>query len=479
MIWKRSSTAAPMSVTNAVYLQPVAAKPPCIRDEDTMPTIITPFAGLRYNPDRVGGLDSVMTPPYDVIGAAERQAYIEQSPFSMIHLILGAECEEDTPTHNRFTRAAALLKKWRHDGILLPESRPALYLYQQTFTIDGQAITRTGFISRVRLADYQEGVIFPHEQTFAGPKADLLRLWLACRANLSQVFAVYQDVSQTLAGIFRSVAQAPPQVIVPHWGEGEHRLWVITDPAVIEQVQQSMRVHPLVIADGHHRYETALALRDAIRQQHGAQDITTPHEHIMMYCANIHDPGVLALPTHRLLHDMPITDLGALLRRIPWAQTEVYPCEQYGNDLVQLQRHLEEVLRQRRDNGSIFCFYVGGHSCYIVTVSNAVASRQVQAPTASEAWKQLDVSVLHHGLLPALQALQPQPDRQPSITYARADDSALQRAADGACDLVILMNPTPLEAMAAVAKGGERMPPKSTYFYPKLPTGLVINGFDV
>jgi uncharacterized protein (DUF1015 family) len=354
-----------------------------------------------------------------------------------------------------------------------------LYLYQQTFTIDGQSSTRSGFISRVRLADYQEGVIFPHEQTFAGPKADLLRLWNACRANLSQIFAVYQDASQTLASIFRSAAQAPPQVIVPRWGEGEHRLWVITDPAIIEQVQQAMGANPLVIADGHHRYETALALRDAIRHQRGAQDMTAPHEHIMMYCANIDDPGVLALPTHRLIQDMPITNLEALLRRIPWAQTEVYPCQPHGDNLSQLQRHLEGVLRQRRANGSIFCFYAGGHSCYIVTVPKAVATRQVQVTTASEAWKQLDVSVLHHGLLPALQALQPEPARQPAIAYARADDSALQRAADGACDLVILMNPTPLAAMAAVAKGGERMPPKSTYFYPKLPTGLVINGFDV
>lgn len=444
-----------------------------------MPTMITPFAGLRYNPDKVGDLDNVMTPPYDVIGDAERQGYIAQSPFSMIHLILGAEFDDDTPANNRFTRAAALLKAWRHDGLLLPEPRPALYLYQQTYTIDGQSFTRTGFVSRVQLADYREGVIFPHEQTFAGPKADLLRLWHACRANLSQVFAVYQDASQTLEGIFKPVMQTPPQVIVPHWVEGEHRLWVITAPAIIEQVQQAMRLHPLVIADGHHRYETALALRDTIRQQHGAQDITAPHEHIMMYCANIHDPGVLALPTHRLIQGMPSTDLEVLLRRISWAQIEVYPCEPYGDNLVKLQRHLEDVLRQRQADGCIFCFYAGGHSCYIITVPKAAATQQVQAEEASEAWKQLDVSVLHHGLLPALQALQPQPDKQPEIAYARADDSALQRVMDGSCDLAILMNPTPLEAMATVAKGGERMPPKSTYFYPKLPTGLVINGFDI
>lgn len=443
-----------------------------------MPTMIKPFAGLRYNSHLCNDLGRLMTPPYDVISEAERQAYLKQSPFSMIHLILGAEHKEDTALDNRFTRSAALLQAWRRDGILVPESQPALYLYQQTFTVDDRPLTRSGFISRVRLADYREGVIFPHEQTFAGPKADLLRLWQTCRANLSQIFAVYQDAAQTLEQIFKPVYDAPPQLVVPHWHEGQHRLWVVTAPDIIEHVQQAMREQPLVIADGHHRYETALALRDALRQQQGAQDLTAPHEYIMMYCANIYDPGVLALPTHRLVHGMPIRDLGALLQRLPWAQTEVYACDPHCKDLRQLQHHLEDLIQRRQSDGSVFCFYAGGHSCYIVTVPKAIASQQVQAAAASDAWKQLDVSVLHHGLLPALQALQPQLAEPPAISYARADDNALQQVVDGNCNLAILMHPTPLEAMVAVAMGGERMPQKSTYFYPKLPTGLVINGFD-
>ncbi len=444
-----------------------------------MPTIVAPFAGLRYNPRVVGDLGTIMTPPYDVISQAERAAYMDQSPYSMIHLILGAEYEDDTAHHNRFRRAASLLRQWRQDNILVPEAQPAFYLYQQTFTVDDAIVTRSGFISRVRLADYQDGIIFPHEQTFAGPKADLLRLWQACRANLSQIFAVYLDAAQTLEAIFTPICAQPPQLLIPHWREGQHRLWVVTDPAVIESVQQAMHDKPLVIADGHHRYETALALRDVMRQQHASRDRTAPYEYIMMYCANVYDPGVLALPTHRLVGNMPVADLEAALRRIPWAQTETHQWARGRETLRQWQRRLEVLLQQRQNEGSIFSFYAGDDSCYIVTVSKPAAVQHVQSEGASEGWKQLDVSVLHHGLLPALQALQPQPSTAPTVTYARADDDALQAVVDGRCDLAVLMNPTPLESMTTIAMGGERMPQKSTYFYPKLPTGLVLNGFDV
>jgi uncharacterized protein (DUF1015 family) len=441
-----------------------------------MTTIITPFAGLRYSARAVPDLGLVMTPPYDVISEAERAAYMARSPYSMIHLILGAEDAADTADNNRFSRAAALLQEWRRTGVLVPEAQPALYLYQQDFTLDGQMVTRTGFISRVQLADYQAGVIFPHEQTFAGPKADLLRLWQACRANLSQIFAVYLDAVQTLEAVLAPIRAQPPGLVVPYWGEGAHRLWVITDADVIAQVQHAMHDTPLVIADGHHRYETALALRDDMRRQHLTRGTTAPYDSIMMYCANIYDPGVLALPTHRLVHHMPVAHLGTVLQSLPWVQVEVHPRHAAGESLQQWQRRLEGLLRQRQGQGSVFALYAGGDQCHLVTVPAAAAVQQVQMEGASEAWKQLDVSVLHHALLPSLRALLPA--TQSTLTYARANDEILQTVADGRSDLAVLMNPTPVEAMATIAMGGERMPQKSTYFYPKLPTGLVINGFE-
>lgn len=441
----------------------------------SMALTITPFTGLRYRSQALADLASIMTPPYDVVSADERAAYLAQNPYNMMHLILGAEQASDTEADNRFTRAAVSLQQWRQSGVLQAEPHPALYLYQQDFRLAERLMTRTGFIGRVRLADYQEGVIFPHEQTFAGPKADLLRLWQACQANLSLIFGVYLDASHTLEATFAAIQNRPPDVVVPHWGEGAHRLWVITQPAMIEQVQDAMQDKAMVIADGHHRYETALALREAMRRSHPAHATVTPYEAVMMFCANLYDPGVVALPTHRLLHGLPAARLGETLQRIPWLQVEIDHRLSGDEPLRDWQQRLEQVLRQRQAQGSVFALYGGGGLCYLVSVPASVALQQVQVEGVSEAWKQLDVSVLHHALLPALQSALAA--ESPRITYARQHDEVLQAVTDGQAALAVLMTATPLEAMATIAMGGERMPPKSTYFYPKLPTGLVMNPF--
>ena len=442
--------------------------------ESGMPTQIQPFTGLRYNPRHVADLSVVMTPPYDVISPEERAAYLASHPYNMIHLILGEEHPGDTAADNRFTRAAATLQQWRQDGLLQPEAQPALYVYQQDFLLEGAPKTRTGFISRVRLEDYEAGVIFPHETTFAGPKADLLQLWQACGANLSQIFSVYHDTAQAVETTLAPVLAQPPQIDVAQWGEGSHRLWVVTDPVLIAAVQQAMRDKPLVIADGHHRYETTLALRDVLRQQCPDAGESAPYEYVMMYCANIADPGVVALPTHRLLQPFPAAQLETVLFQLrDWVQVEVET--RTTQDLDQWQQQVLTRLRDYNGPGNIFALYAGGDRCYVATVAPPAARQRVVPAEASDAWKQLDVSVLHHALLPALQ--QAASLTEPTITYARAGDDVLHAVRRGVCDMAILMRPTPLEQMVAVAMGGERMPQKSTYFYPKLPTGLVIHSF--
>jgi uncharacterized protein (DUF1015 family) len=236
-----------------------------------------------------------------------------------------------------------------------------------------------------------------------------------------------------------------------------------------------MRDKPLVIADGHHRYETSLALRDAMRQARPEGGAPAPYEYVMMYCANIYDPGVVALPTHRLLQNFPVTDLSALLQGLrDWV--EIDADDRGSQPVEQWQQRLAARLQAHAGSGSPFGFYAGGDRCYILTVPAAAACDRVTPAEASDAWKQLDVSVLHHAVLPALEALAP--DAALTVAYARAEDEVLQAVLHRTCDAAIMMRPTPLEQMVQVAMGGERMPQKSTYFYPKLPTGLIINGFD-
>jgi uncharacterized protein (DUF1015 family) len=440
-----------------------------------MPTTVVPFAGLRFSPYHIPDLSVVMTPPYDVIRAEERQRYLASHPYNMIHLILGAEHAGDTATENRFTRAATYLRHWCDAGVLVREAQPALYLYQQDFVVNAMPMRRHGFICRLRLEDYEARIVLPHEATLAGPKADLLRLWQACQANLSPVFAVYLDTAKTLDTLFAPLFAQSPQRDVAHWGEGRHRLWVMTDPVLVASVQQHMREHSLVIADGHHRYETALALRDVMRQQHPHADAMAAYEYIMMYCANVDDPGLIVFPTHRLMQHLPLTPLVEALQRLnEWVRVEVDTRQ--TESLEQWQARLVARLQACHGPDSVFALYAGGDHCCIVTVTAAAARQRVRPASASDAWKQLDVSVLHHALLPALQTLQP--DTQPTITYAGVGDEVLPAVARGAYDLAVLMRPTSLQQMVTVALGGERLPPKSTFFYPKLPTGLVINGFD-
>jgi uncharacterized protein (DUF1015 family) len=395
----------------------------------------------------------------------------------MIHLILGAEYPEDTVDNNRFTRAAALLQEWRRQHVLVPEQQPALYVYQQEFTVQDLHVQRTGIIGRVALASYASGDIVPHEQTFAGPKADLLRLWRACQANLSLIFAVYADAARCLETLCAPILATPPHCEVQHWMEGSHRLWVVTDPAIITQAQQVMQDKPLVIADGHHRYETGLALRDAMRQHDPGHTSPAPYDSIMMYCANIYDAGVVILPTHRFVQHMPVPHLATLLQQIPWLQLAAPVQRHAGETLRQWQHRVEILLREHQEQGSVFALYAGGDDCYVISISAAAAVQHVRTGTASSAWKRLDVSVLHYGLLPALQTLLPA--AHPTIAYARAADDVFGSVARGDYDVAVLMNPTPLEPMVQIAMGGERMPHKSTYFYPKLPTGLVMNCFDL
>jgi uncharacterized protein (DUF1015 family) len=250
---------------------------------------------------------------------------------------------------------------------------------------------------------------------------------------------------------------------------------VLTDADVIARVQAAMSDQPLVIADGHHRYETSLALRDVMRQANPDGGEQAPYEHVMMYCANIDDPGVVALPTHRLLQNFPVRDLSALLQRLcDWVEIDT---DKRGSQSVeQWQQKLAARLDAYAGTGSPFVVYAGGDRCYMLTVPAAAARARVTPAEASDAWKQLDVSVLHHAVLPALEALAP--DAAPTVAYARAADEVLEAVSHQTCDVAIMMRPTPLEQMVQVAMGGERMPQKSTYFYPKLPTGLLINGFD-
>lgn len=413
---------------------------------------LQPFRGLRYDPAIVGDVGRILAPPYDVITEEERKRLHQAHEQNVIRLILGASHPTDTPADNVYTRAQAAFRDWRTRGILRRDEQPGLYLYEQRFAVDGRPLRRLGCIALLTLDD--AGGVFRHEQTFQGPKTDRERLLQAVRANLSPVFCLYADghdgpLHQRLLRLAECTA---PVIEVD--AQGEHdRLWHITDPAAIAAVQAAMRAKPVVIADGHHRYEVALANRRL-----------SPS--VMAYFGWMEDPAIVVLPIHRLVQldrPWPLQAIEERLRR----------CAQLM--AVGEAETLFQALEAGRQEVGLFGLSAQGQH-RLLRLQSANVAEALRNQGAPAAWSHLDVALLHHLLLPQLANGQSADAWR--ITYTQDAREAVQWARGREDRLAFLLNPVPVGRIQEVALQGHRLPQKSTYFYPKLLSGLVINPFD-
>lgn len=274
---------------------------------------IIPFRGLRYNRQKAENMAALVTPPYDVIDTRAQDKYYDADPHNIIRLEYGKIYPSDGASDNRYTRAASDFLQWRQEKILVPESAPALYLHEHEFYFDGEKRIRTGLICAVKLEPYESGVILPHEETIPKHKADRLALMQSCRANFSPIFGLYADREEKIEKLLRSSTGSggkensegtgAPELEFTDENGHRHRMWVITDPAVIRAVQDFMSGHRIIIADGHHRYETALAYRNERRQTEN-NPRPQPYDYVMMTLVNLFDPGLVVLPTHRLIRNV-------------------------------------------------------------------------------------------------------------------------------------------------------------------------------
>ncbi|MGB9846801.1 MAG: DUF1015 domain-containing protein, partial [Desulfotomaculales bacterium] len=276
---------------------------------------IAPLRGLRYS-KTAGTLADLVAPPYDVIDNSAQERYYRRHPYNIIRLEYGKTHPTDGEKDNRYTRAAADFLTWQKEGILVREAAPALYLYEHRFAFCGEQKVRRGFICAVRLEPYEKGVVLPHEETLPKHKADRLALMRACAANFSPIFGLYADEEKTVEELFRSSNNRPPEASFSDENGHSHKLWVVTDPLVTEQVRKAMAGRRIYIADGHHRYETALAYRNERRAEESANGRERPYDYVMMTLFNLYDPGLVILPTHRLVRNVPELDLEILLSRL-------------------------------------------------------------------------------------------------------------------------------------------------------------------
>jgi uncharacterized protein (DUF1015 family) len=436
---------------------------------------IEAFRGIRYDLGHVGSLSNVIAPPYDVIDSGLQQQLYDLHPANVVRLILGKDESADDEHDNRYTRAARLLRLWQREGVLFTEADPAMYVYHQVFKEGGVEHTRRGFMCRVRLERFGEGNIYPHEETHGAAKADRLKLWHACKANLSQIFGLFPDEENEAQSVLEStLIGVAPLEATDHLGV-IHRIWPVTDVSTISAVNKAMGERPVYIADGHHRYETACNLRDQLaaelaqRGEHLSPD--HPANYVLMMLVSMSDPGMLVLATHRLfrgLSSMTSTELREKLE-------PAFDAEPAGSG-PERARTLWEEIEVEGDQATL----------------NDTGRKQMAevATDHSSDWQELGVSILHRLVIDTLLA----PGTQlPAPKYVRdieevvsglkqgdaaGRDATGQAGTGGQFELAALVMPATVDHIRAISSHGERMPAKSTYFYPKLLSGLVINPLE-
>jgi len=438
---------------------------------------ILPFHGTLYSQDVVGDIRNVVAPPYDVIDAETQNALHARHQNNVIRLELGLDQPDDGPSQNRYTRAASLLRDWLARGALRRDPDPAIYPYRIEYRVpsdDPGADRRVlkGFLSVMELAEFGTGRIFPHENTKSAAKTDRLKLLETCRANFSPIFSLFSDPEGTVTHLIeKSVNVERPRIDLRDDSGFRHQLWAIRQHDVLQELAAAMKPKPLFIADGHHRYETALPYRRLRRQQTGLQTSYSVQQYarVLMLFASLEDQGLTILPTHRLLNT-PVPTVAEIKDRLH-DRFEIEEVSFTGNTEAETRRRFLRTLRQRGQAGPVFGLALRGGQAYMLLSLRP----EHRSHTVTSARDRLDVSILHAQILSRLIASDPSED---AILYTKDEDEALDWVRQGTAEAALLLNPTKVSEVQAVAAGGERMPHKSTYFFPKPLTGLVMNVFE-
>jgi uncharacterized protein (DUF1015 family) len=441
--------------------------------------LVQPFRAYRYNPNLVH-FEKVLTQPYDKISAAMQEQYYAADPRNLIAIEKGRSFKEDTPQNNVYTRAAATLDGWIAEHVVQQDAAPAFYAYSQEYTVPGSSLRRTrrGFIGLARLEDYSAGVIFRHEHTLSGPKADRLELLRHTRTHTGQLFMLYSEPHRQVDTVLDRAQSSQPPVteLMDEYGV-IHRLWLISDPHQILSIQNAMAEQKLVIADGHHRYETSLNFRNENRTRAGKLIPDAPYEFSMMTFINTCSEGLTILPTHRVVARLRDFSWSAVRRYLePWFATEVLAFENDTQREATLPTFLN-LLAEKRAQRSIGVYpapHTDSRAFYLLTLRPEADIAQI-LPGLSPFQRELDVVLLHQGILePALGITPHAVAAEANLSYEREAAAAIDAVDRGAAQVVFLLNPVDVALVVRVATAGEVMPQKSTDFYPKLLSGITM-----
>ncbi len=441
---------------------------------------VFPFTAYTYNLAKVE-LDKVVTQPYDKIDPQLQEVYYKRSPYNFVRIIKGKEQVEDDESKNKYTRARDYLQKWIDEGILIRDKEPSIYPYNQEYEVEGKLKVRWGLIVLTRLEPYGMGVR-AHERTLAAPKADRLNLMRATGSNFGHIFMLYSDPRRRVSQLLQPLVEKESPILRAKDDFGAtHKVWRVNDPETIRQVQEALADKVLFIADGHHRYETAVNYAEEMRKK-GLKPIgNESYENRMITLVNIEEPGLAILPTHRLIHSLKGFNISSYIEQTKrYFRVEEFPYRPQGEE-----RAKEKLFREMEKRGNkehLFGLFArGADRFYLLSLKDESIMDELVKEERPAAWKRLDVSILHAILMNKLLGIDARAlELQTNVTYERYKDSAIEKVKkDDKYQLVFFLNPTKVHNVKEVAELGERMPQKSTDFFPKLLSGLTINKMNL
>ena len=422
---------------------------------------VFPFHGYRYNQEQVGELEKVVTQPYDKIDQQLQEEYYEQSPYNVVRLILGKK-------EDRYQSAADNLNNWIKKQILVRDQKAGFYLYTQEYEVEGEKFVRKGFVGLGEL-EAGEGVK-AHENTMEGPKADRLKLIRSTEANFGHIFMLYSDQKNEINNLFTELMKDEPLFEVHDEDQNLHKVWQLTDSELIAEIKEKMESKNLYIADGHHRYQTALNYQQECKEKGWQADGVESFNHRLMTFINMDDPGLKVLPTHRLLYNIKDFEVNSFLEKA---------AEDFSINEFDSKEEMYIYLDQNQEK-KVFGFKAeAAEAYYVFEFENEAVLDQVEG-NYSQAYKELDVSILHNIILEKYLGIDKKAlAAKSNLDYIRYRDKALEKLETGKYQAAFILNPTSVKEVKDIADQGEKMPQKSTDFYPKLLTGLVINKLSI
>jgi len=437
---------------------------------------IRPFKGLRYNSEKLN-LEEVITEPYDRITPTMQEDYYRRNPYNVVRIILGKDDDPEHPEKDKYKRANIYLDKWESEGLLIRENQNALYLYEQEFRVKDEKKKRTGLVARVKLEEFSSRKVLPHEKTFPKHKVDRLNLLRATNTNTEQILLLYKDDRNTVSQAIEKARQkAELGAEVKDEDNFLHRLLIIKDKEAIQRIQEAMADKVLIIADGHHRYETSLNYQEEVLETMKGAKGDEPFNYIMMTLFKLEDPGLMILPTYRLVKGLDkLSDEGIKKLLLPCFEISEIRWSETSN-----QSKIEEVQKSVLNENHTFAAFISQLKKFFIfrLKSEEFLDKEITDEKSKE-WKRLDVAILHSLIIDKLKSLSSESfSLENNVSYIRNLEQGIKKVMQGEFQMIFLLKPVSLHQIREVVENGELMPQKSTDFFPKLKSGLVMNPLD-